>query len=171
MRALWLTGPLALVALTGCAVTSDAFVSPPLSAYGPASASVDGLGYDALRTGPDTWRVWYTAPARTDDAQVEQFALRHAAETVHNAGYDWFRIRYDATPRHADGYRPVSRSGDITPAYVDEVERAGPMGLVRNWIFREGPQGQITAILDVQGGRGARPGGAHDPVVIIGSYP
>lgn len=171
MRALWLTGSLALFALGGCSVTSDAFVSPPLNAYGPASASVDGLGYDALRITPETWRVWYTANARADRAQVEQYALRHAAETVHTAGYDWFRIRYDATPRHASGYRPVNRSGEITPAYVDDVQRAGPMGLVRNWIFREGPQGQITAILDVEGGRGARPGGAYDPVVIIGSYP
>jgi len=173
MRAQQLIGSLALVCLTGCGVTtpSSSFNSPTLSAYGPSSASISGMGYDALQVGPQQWRVWYTGNANTDRLLIEQFALRHAAEVTANAGYDWFRVTYDDSTRHADGYRPVSRSGEITPSYIEEVEHTGPMGIVRNWIFREGPQGQTTAILDIQAGRGHRPGGAYDPAVIIGSYP
>jgi len=172
MRAQIVIGSMALALLSGCGIsTTTSFVSPPLSAYGPASASSSGMGYDALQIGPQQWRVWYTGHASASEAQVEQYALRHAAETAANAGFDWFRVVYDDNTRHADGYRPVGRTGEITPAYVEDVERTGPMGIVRDWIFREGPQGQLTAILDIEAGRGTRPGGAYDPVVILRSYP
>lgn len=171
MRTHLLSGFTALTLLTGCGVTSNAFTSPPLNAYGPSSASMSGLGYDALQLGPQNWRVWYTGNAHAREALVEEYALRHAAQVAASAGYDWFRVVYDDNTRHADGYRPVSRTGEITPAYMEEVERTGPMGVVRNWIFREGPQGQLTAILDIEAGMGARPGGAYDPVVILSSYP
>ena len=171
MRPQLVTGALSLVILAGCGATSTAFVSPPLSAYGPASASQSGMGYDALQVGPQQWRVWYTGPSNASEALIEQYALRHAAEVTLNARHDWFRVRYGDSTRHADGYRPVNAAGEITPAYVEEVERTGPMGIVRNWIFREGPQGQITAILDIEAGRGPRPGGAYDAVVIAHSYP
>ncbi|WP_156776012.1 hypothetical protein [Oceanicaulis sp. HTCC2633] len=172
MRAHLLTGSMALTLLAGCGIsTTTSFVSPPLSAYGPSSASMSGMGYDALQVGPQQWRVWYTGHAGASELLVEQYALRHAAEVAATAGYDWFRVTYDDNTRHANGYRPVSRTGEITPAYMEEVERTGPMGIVRNWVFREGPQGQITAILDIEAGRGSRPGGAYDPVAILSSYP
>jgi len=139
MRAHLLTGSMALTLLAGCGTsTTTSFVSPPLSAYGPSSASISGMGYDALQVGPQQWRVWYTGHAGASELLVEQYALRHAAEVAATAGYDWFRVTYDDNTRHANGYRPVSRTGEITPAYMEEVERTGPMGIVRNWVFREG---------------------------------
>ena len=68
MRTHLLSGFTALTLLTGCGVTSSAFTSPPLNAYGPSSASMSGLGYDALQLGPQNWRVWYTGNAHAREA-------------------------------------------------------------------------------------------------------
>lgn len=163
---------LCLSLLTGCATTQDGYRvgRDTLIAYGPASASFDGLGYDALQTAPDRWRVWFTVPGQTERARAEQYALRRAAEISLEHGMGWFRVHYDAAPAHADDHRIVSPDGRLTQSF-ERTATPGPMGIVRHWIRRAGNQGQITAILDIETGQGLRPGGAYDAAAIAGSYP
>lgn len=165
-----MTGLLLVIALlSGCASRA----APPIEVYAPAAASMTGAGYDALQTRPGRWRIWFTGSDRTDRALIERYALRHAAEVSLDAGAPWFRIVYNADTRHETGYRPVQPDGGLTPAYVQDAPRPGPLGMVRTWLRRDSPGGgaQVTAVLDIELGRGPRPGGAHDAAMIVGSYP
>lgn len=169
---------LALVAamplfLGGCASAGGLIAprpAPPITVYAPAAASADGLGYDALRLGPDRWRVWYTTPPGSGAELAERYALRHADELALDHGYDWFRVQYETAPRHGEDHRPVTPDGALTPHFSDSAGPQGLVGRARGWL-PGGPAMQVTAVLDIEAGRGPRPGGARDAAAIVGSYP
>lgn len=158
--------------LTGCTSAEDGYRvgRDQLNVYSPAAASVDGLGYDALQTAPNRWRVWYTIDDQRERQLAEHYALRHAAEITLEQGARWFRIHYDAAPTHSEDLRVTTSDGTLTHSF-ERSAAPGPMSVVRNWIRRAGNQGQITAVLDIETGYGPRPGGTYDAVAIAGSYP
>lgn len=163
---------LCLTLLTGCATTEDGYRvgRDQLNVYSPVAASVNGLGYDALQTAPNRWRVWYTIADQRERRLAEQYALRHAAEIALEHGASWFRVHYDAAPTHSEDLRVASSDGTLTQSFERSAE-PGPLSVVRNWVRRAGNQGQITAVLDIETGSGPRPGGTYDAIAIAGSYP
>src|SRR5690349_24954223 len=69
--------------LAGC-------VSPP-TVYGPA-ATADGMGWRATKIETDRYRVSFRANPDLKGPQVEDLALRRAAEITLQDGYEWFRV-------------------------------------------------------------------------------
>jgi hypothetical protein len=78
-----LLAAIALVALAACA-------SAP-TVYGPAASS-QSAGYRETRIEPDRFRVTFRANGDLKAPQVEDLALRRAADVTLQNGADWFRV-------------------------------------------------------------------------------
>lgn len=72
-----------LLALTAC-------VSPP-TVYGPATTA-DTMGWRQTKIETDRYRVSFRANPDLKAQQVEDLALRRAAEITLQDGYEWFRV-------------------------------------------------------------------------------
>lgn len=73
----------ALLALAACAAVGPAV-------YGPADKN--GYGYQDTRIEQDRYRIVYRGSGGMTPEQVEDYALRRAAELTLQEGYDWFRV-------------------------------------------------------------------------------
>jgi hypothetical protein len=73
----------AALALAACAT--------PKTIYGPAATTNDA-GYRQVRIEQDRYRVSFRANADLRGQQVEDLALRRAAEITTQDGYQWFRV-------------------------------------------------------------------------------
>lgn len=78
-----LLGALAFVVLAACAT--------PATVYGPATAG-DGTGYREQRIENDRYRVTFRANADLKPPQVEDMAMRRAAEITQQSGAQWFTV-------------------------------------------------------------------------------
>ncbi|MDZ4762769.1 MAG: hypothetical protein SGJ21_17045 [Alphaproteobacteria bacterium] len=71
------------LALTGC-------VTPP-TVYGPAASS-EAAGYRQVKIETERYRVSFRANPDLNSQDVEDLALRRAAEIAVQDGYQWFRV-------------------------------------------------------------------------------
>src|ERR1700753_482161 len=72
------------------ALSFAACVTPP-TVYGPATTA-DGMGWRATRIETDRYRVSFRGNPDLKGPQVEDLALRRAAEIAIQDGYEWFRV-------------------------------------------------------------------------------
>jgi hypothetical protein len=79
--------------LVAAALTAAALAacSTAPTAYGPANAS-DGVGYREQRIETERYRVTFRANSDLKPPQVEDLALRRAAEITLAQGYQWFNV-------------------------------------------------------------------------------
>jgi hypothetical protein len=74
----------------GLSATLAACTTPP-TVYGPATAT-DAMGWRTTRIEADRYRVSFRANPDLKPPQVEDLALRRAAEVTLQDGYEWFRV-------------------------------------------------------------------------------
>ncbi len=90
---------LAALALSACAT------EPTL--YQPATGA-SRVGFSEMRIEPGRYRVTFQGGPGAPPAQVEDYALLHAADLAVAEGYDWFRVTDRSTRQ--DGYSGASVS-------------------------------------------------------------
>lgn len=79
-----------LLAAAFLATLAGACATPP-TVYGPA-ASANAMGYRSAKIESDRYRVSFRGNPDLKAPQVEDMALRRAAELTTQNGYTWFRI-------------------------------------------------------------------------------
>ena len=134
----------AALCLAACAATGPA-------AYGPADDR--GFGYEETRIERDRYRVVYRGSGRMPPEQVEDYALRRAAELALADDYQWFRI----VSRNLSGEQ---RGGVSVGAGLGSgsVGRRSSVGVgVSGDLGRIGAQDFFTARLEVLLGAGDAP--------------
>lgn len=141
--------------------------APPI--YAPAAADARGIGYDAFRLDARRWRVWFTAEGETDPAVLERYAIRRAAEVTLQNGYDWFVVEDRDRFRHDRDARPDGLGGLSNAMRTSEPIEEGRIEATRRRLTPFAGALQSVSVT-ISAGRGPRPGGAYDPVVVIGSY-
>ena len=142
--------------LAACAATGPA-------AYGPADDR--GFGFEETRIEDDRYRVIYRGSGGMPPEQVEDFALRRAAELALASDYDWFRV----VSRNLSG---EERGGVALGAGLGtgNVGRRSSVGVgVSGDLGRIGAQDFFTARLEVLLGAGDAPdeGGVYDAASIL----
>jgi hypothetical protein len=134
------------------ALTLGACASPP-TVYQPAATAQD-TGWRATKIESDRYRVSFRANPDLKAPQVEDMALRRAAEIALNDGYQWFRV--------------VSRNTELIggrPAGGTSVGVGGSTGSYGSGVgvgigFDLSPDSRrYEATLEVLLGRGAKPEG------------
>ena len=137
-------GAFALLALAACA-------TPP-TVYGPAAAS-DKMGYREQRIETDRYRVSFRANADLKPPQVEDLALRRAAELAVTQGYQWFRVVTRNTDWVGGSNTPSGPSvgvGGSSGTYGSSV------GLGLGFTFGSDNR-QYQSVLEILMGRGPKP--------------
>lgn len=138
---IWIAGALAAAA---CAATGPA-------AYGPADEK--GFGYEDTRIESDRYRVIYRGSGGMPPEQVEDFALRRAAELALANNYAWFRVAASNLSRERRGGVGVGAgfgTGSVGSRSSVGVGVGGDFG-------RIGAQDFFTARLEVLMGAGTAP--------------
>lgn len=149
---------LAAFALVACAA-----VGP--TAYGPADEK--GFGYQETRIEEDRYRIVYRGSGGMPPEQVDNYALRRAAELTLANGFDWFRIAVRDITRERRGGVSLG-AGVGTGSYG----RRSSVGVGVGGDFGKiGAQDYFTARLEVVMGRGDAPEGddVYDATSIVGS--
>ena len=146
--------------LAACAATGPA-------EYGPADDR--GFGYEETRIEDDRYRVIYRGSAGAPRDQVEDYALRRAAELALANDYDWFRV----VSRSLSGEQ---RGGVALGAGVgtSRVGRSTGVGVGVGGDFgRIGAQDYFIARLEVLLGAGTAPDetDAYDAAAILAAAP
>lgn len=137
-------GAFALLALTACAT--------PATVYGPAAAS-DKMGYRETRIENDRYRVFFRANADLKPPQVEDMAMRRAAELTLAQGYQWFQVVTRNTDWVGGSNTPSGPSvglGGSTGSYGSSV------GLGLGFTFGSDNR-EYQSVLEVLLGRGSKP--------------
>lgn len=137
-------GSLAFLALAACA-------TPP-TVYGPAAAS-DKMGYREQRIELERYRVSFRANADLKPPQVEDLALRRAAEITLAQGYQWFRVVNRGTDL-AGGSR--SPSGPSIGIGGSSGSYGSSLGVGLGFNFGSDTR-QYEATLEILLGKGAKP--------------
>lgn len=139
-----LLGTLAFVVLAACA-------SAPTK-YAPALKS-DDMGYREQRLEQERFRVTFRANADLKGPQVEDMALRRAAELTTQNGYDWFTVVTRSTDLVSGSYRPSGPTigvGGSTGSFGSGVG----VGLGFNF---GGDDRQYESTLEILMGKGPKP--------------
>lgn len=150
---------LALAALT-LAGSVAACATP--TTYAP-QADARGVGFTDYRIETGRYRVTFQGGPGAPPEQVNDFALRRAAEVVARDGYDWFRV-VDRI-----GERTGSRGGgtSIGIGGGGGGYRSGVgIGVGTTFDLSGGPSYRQT--LEVLAGKGPKPDGAYDAREIAG---
>ncbi len=79
-----------------------------------AAARPDSVGYSEVRIEPGRYRVTFQGGDGAPAGQVEDYAMRRAAEIALRDGYDWFQV--------------VDRSGGAAPPRSSSQSVAGRVG-------------------------------------------
>lgn len=118
-----------------------------------AAARPGAVGYSELMIEPGRYRVTFQGGDGAPAQQVEDYAIRRAAEIALRNGYDWFEI--------------VDRSGEMRPPHSSsaisigggsaEFGRGGGVGLGLGAAFPLSGGPRITRSLEIFCGRGPRP--------------
>jgi len=151
-------GALALL-LAACAAVGPA-------AYGPADEK--GFGFSQTRIEDDRYRVVYRGSGGMRPEQVEDYALRRAAELALDEGYDWFRVVSRDMARDQRG--GVSLGAGVGSGSYGR--RSGVNVGVGGNFGKVGAQDYFTARLEVLMGKGEAPddSGAYDARSIASSF-
>ena len=139
-----LLGTLALLALAACA-------SAP-TRYGPA-ANASQMGYREQRLEQERYRVSFRGNPDVKGPQVEDMALRRAAELTVQNGYQWFSVVNRYTDLAGGSYTPTGPTigvGGSTGSFGSGIG----IGLGFNF---GGDSRQFESTLEVLMGRGAKP--------------
>lgn len=139
-----LIGSLAFLALAACAMGP--------TVYGPAATSEE-MGYREQRIENERYRVSFRANADLKPPQVEDLALRRAAEITLAQGYQWFHVVTRGTDL-AGGTRtssgPSIGIGGSSGSYGSSV------GIGLGFNFGADTR-QYVAALEILLGKGAKP--------------
>ncbi|MDB5481515.1 MAG: hypothetical protein JWO83_2568 [Caulobacteraceae bacterium] len=118
-----------------------------------AAARPEAVGYSELRIEPGRYRVTFQGGDGAPAPQIEDYAMRRAAEITLRDGYDWFEI--------------VDRSGQMAPPHSSsaisiggggaDFGRGGGVGLGLGAAFPLSGGPRITRSLEIFCGRGPRP--------------
>ena len=139
-----LLGTLAFLALAACATAP--------TRYTPALANND-MGYREQRLEQERFRVTFRANADLKGPQVEDMALRRAAELTTQNGYEWFTVVTRNTELVGGSYRqggPTVGLGGSTGSFGSGIG----VGLGFNL---GGDDRQYQSTLEILMGRGAKP--------------
>lgn len=139
-----LFGTLAFVALAACA-------SGPTK-YAPALKS-DDVGYREQRLEQERYRVSFRANSDLKGPQVEDMALRRAAELTIMNGYQWFQVVSRNTDLAGGAYTP---SGPTVGLGGFTGSHGGGLGLGLGFNFG-GDSRQYQSNLEILMGRGTKP--------------
>ncbi len=139
-----LLGTLALLVLTACASAPTKYV-PALKA--------DDAGYREQRLEQERFRVTFRANADLKGPQVEDMALRRAAELTTQNGYDWFTVVTRNTYLADGSYTP---SGPTVGLGGFTGSRGGGLGLGLGFNIG-GDSRQYETTLEILMGKGAKP--------------
>src|SRR4051812_33070940 len=138
------------------ALTLSACATEPTT-YQPA-AGRSGVGFSEMRIEPGRYRVTFQGGPGAPPAQVEDYALLHAADLALAGGYDWFRVTDRMTRQN--GYSGASLSLGFGGASYGRNSAAG-VGVGAGGIPLGGGPALVTTI-EVLMGKGPRP---NDPDV------
>ena len=139
-----LLGTLAFLALAACA-------SGPTK-YGPALKSAD-MGYREQRLEQERFRVTFRANPDLKGPQVEDMALRRAAELTTQNGYEWFTVVTRNTYLAGGSYTqggPTIGVGGSTGSY------GSGLGIGLGFNFG-GDDRQYESTLEILMGKGPKP--------------
>lgn len=139
-----LLGTLALLALAACTSAPTRYVA--------ATASSD-MGYREQRLEQERFRVTFRANPDLKGPQVEDMALRRAAELTTQNGYDWFTVVTRSTDLVSGSYRPSGPTigvGGSTGSYGSGLG----VGLGFNF---GGDDRQYQSTLEILMGKGPKP--------------
>ncbi len=139
-----LVGAFAFLALAACA-------TPP-TVYGPATGNT-GMGYREQRLEAERYRVSFRANADLKPPQVEDLAMRRAAELTQQAGYQWFRVVTRSTDLVSGQNTPSGPSvgiGGSTGSY------GSSMGVGLGFTFGSDTR-QYQTTMEILLGRGDKP--------------
>jgi hypothetical protein len=135
---------LAALSLSACATEPTAFQP----AAGPSR-----VGFSEMRIEPGRYRVTFQGGPGAPPAQVEDYALLHAADLAVAEGYDWFRVTDRSTRQN--GYSGASISLGIGGASFGR-HSATAVGVGAGGIPLSGGAA-LVASLEVLMGRGPKP--------------
>ena len=138
---------LAVLSLSACE-------TPQPMAYQPV-AGPRSVGYFEQRIEPGRYRINFHGAPGAPRAQVEDYALRRAADLALADGYDWFRVyeRAVSWDRGGEGPRVGLSVGGMSFGRRSAV--GGGVGTA----FNLGGGPALTATLEVTMGKGPRPPG------------
>jgi hypothetical protein len=137
-------GAFALLALAACASTPTKYA---------AATSSESVGYREQRLEQERYRVTFRANADLKAPQVEDMALRRAAELTTQNGYDWFHVVTRSTDLVSGSYRqagPTVGIGGSTGSFGSGVG----VGLGFNI---GGDDRQYQTTMEILMGRGTKP--------------
>ncbi|MGZ6013593.1 MAG: CC0125/CC1285 family lipoprotein [Caulobacteraceae bacterium] len=135
---------LAALALSACATEPTRFQP----AAGPSR-----VGFSEMRIEPGRYRVTFQGGPGAPPAQVEDYALLHAADLAVAEGYDWFRVT-ERTTRET-GYSGASLSLGFGGASYGRHSATG-VGVAAGGIPLSGGV-SLAATLEVLMGKGPKP--------------
>jgi hypothetical protein len=138
---------LAALALTACATEPTTFQP----AAGPSR-----VGFSEMRIEPGRYRVTFQGGPGAPPAQVEDYALLHAADLAVAQGYDWFRVTDRMTRQN--GYSGTSVSLGFGGASYGRHSAVG-VGVGSGGIPLSGGPALIAS-LEVLMGKGPKPADA-----------
>jgi hypothetical protein len=139
-----LLGAIALLGLAACATPATNYAAAPTS---------DDVGYREQRLEQERYRVSFRANADLKGAEVEDMAMRRAAELTTQNGYDWFQVVTRNTELVDGSYRqggPTVGIGGSSGSYGSSVG----LGLGFNL---GGDSRQYQSTLEILMGRGTKP--------------
>jgi predicted small lipoprotein YifL len=120
--------------------------------YAPA-ADADAVGYREQRLEQDRYRVSFRANPDLRGPQVEDMALRRAAELTVQNGYQWFNVVSRYTDLAGGSYSPTGPTVGIGGSSGSFGSGIG-VGLGFNF---GGDSRQFESTLEILMGRGAKP--------------
>ena len=139
-----LLGTLAFLALVACATTP--------TRYTPALANSD-MGYREQRLEQERFRVTFRANADLKGPQVEDMALRRAAELTTQNGYEWFTVVTRNTYLADGSYTP---SGPTVGIGGFSGSHGGGLGLGLGFNIGSDSR-QYESTLEILMGKGPKP--------------
>jgi hypothetical protein len=139
-----LLGALAFLALVACATAP--------TRYTPALAN-SNIGYREQRLEQERFRVTFRANADLKGPQVEDMALRRAAELTAQNGYEWFTVVTRNTYLADGSYTP---SGPTVGIGGFSGSRGGGLGLGLGFNIGSDSR-QYESTLEILMGKGPKP--------------
>ncbi|MDZ4762857.1 MAG: hypothetical protein SGJ21_17500 [Alphaproteobacteria bacterium] len=99
------------IALSACATAPSAPL-PTAPAPAPARPSAAASGYSETQIAPGRYRVTYNGPAAMSDREIQDRALRRAAQLTLDKGNQWFEIADQARGLHKHSIEIIIGKGE-----------------------------------------------------------
>jgi len=122
-----------------------------------AAARPDAVGYSELRIEPGRYRVTFQGGDGAPAQQVEDYAMRRAAEITLRDSYDWFQI----VDRSGEARPPHSSSAISIGGGGADFGRGGGVGVGLGAAFPLSGGPRITRSVEIFCGKGPHPPGPY----------